>query len=78
MNLTDILHTEVDPEGPLDSENEELADEPEQEVEAGFCVECGDQKADIHCAACEEDFCDVCSTVIHRVGLFDSSGVNIY
>ena len=34
----------------------------------GFCVECVDQKADVFCETCNEDFCQVCAGMIHRTG----------
>lgn len=67
MNLNEILSSKDEHENnPRELEtDEELEETPE--IEPGYCVECGDQKAELHCAACEEDFCSVCSTVIHRV-----------
>lgn len=67
MNLTDILSSAHDHEVQIESDQIVQPDTSIPEVEPGFCVECGDQKADLHCTACEEDFCEVCSTVIHRV-----------
>lgn len=69
MNLNDILSSQVGHEIQLEDDAVEgTAVSPDaEEVEPGYCVECGDQKAELHCAACEEDFCKVCSTVIHRV-----------
>ncbi|KAF9513808.1 hypothetical protein BS47DRAFT_1456592 [Hydnum rufescens UP504] len=31
----------------------------------GFCVECEDQAAEVHCESCENAFCDVCFTSQH-------------
>ncbi|KAJ2780284.1 hypothetical protein GGI15_003591 [Coemansia interrupta] len=49
------------------------ADVPEKEsaedsTPAGFCVECKDQEAQVYCEQCQEDFCEVCSGMIHRTG----------
>ncbi|KAJ2083679.1 hypothetical protein H4R24_000637 [Coemansia sp. RSA 988] len=46
-----------------DEESEQLEEVPE-----GFCVECKDQKAQVFCEQCQEDFCDVCGGMIHRTG----------
>ncbi|KAH8094943.1 hypothetical protein BXZ70DRAFT_345786 [Cristinia sonorae] len=35
---------------------------------AGYCVECEDQPAQLHCEACQDDFCEVCFTAQHRKG----------
>lgn len=69
MDLNRILSSgdEPDLDLPEDGDQAEESDDTLPEIEAGYCVECGDQKADLHCAACEEDFCEVCSSVIHRV-----------
>ncbi|EIW76289.1 hypothetical protein CONPUDRAFT_130825 [Coniophora puteana RWD-64-598 SS2] len=34
----------------------------------GFCVECEDQPAQLHCEACAERFCEVCFAALHRKG----------
>lgn len=68
MNLNDILSSghehEFKIDGPLQEDDIESAT---LEVEPGYCIECGDQEAELACADCGEDFCEVCSTVIHRV-----------
>lgn len=73
MRLDDILRSDVGHELALGADEDPSLEvgEASMEVEPGFCVECGDQAADLHCAACEEDFCDVCSTVIHRVSQYN-------
>lgn len=35
---------------------------------AGLCIECGDQRAEIQCFKCAEDFCSVCFGYLHRTG----------
>ncbi|RKP35794.1 hypothetical protein BJ085DRAFT_24734 [Dimargaris cristalligena] len=35
---------------------------------AGFCVECQDQAANVHCNQCSESFCEVCCAMLHRTG----------
>ncbi|KAJ1764188.1 hypothetical protein LPJ69_001999 [Coemansia sp. RSA 1752] len=40
----------------------------EEEAPKGFCVECKDQQAQAFCEQCQEDFCDVCGSMIHRTG----------
>ncbi|EKM59771.1 uncharacterized protein PHACADRAFT_192148 [Phanerochaete carnosa HHB-10118-sp] len=34
----------------------------------GFCVECEDQPAQLHCENCSDDFCEVCYASQHRKG----------
>ena len=63
MNLREILNS-----GKGESVVVEDVEETAEEIEEGYCCECGDQKADLHCESCDEDFCEVCSTVIHRTG----------
>lgn len=67
MNLQEILNSGKD-EALAHTLEDVEEDSTVLDVEAGYCCECGDQKADLHCASCEEDFCEVCSTVIHRTG----------
>ncbi|KAJ2794355.1 hypothetical protein H4R21_005529, partial [Coemansia helicoidea] len=53
------------------SNDEDLApdaDAAEDDVPDGFCVECKDQQAQTFCEQCQEDFCDVCGSMIHRTG----------
>ncbi|KAI8980882.1 hypothetical protein BDB01DRAFT_795969 [Pilobolus umbonatus] len=33
-----------------------------------FCVECNDQEATVFCEQCDEDFCEVCHSMLHRTG----------
>ncbi|CAO3609779.1 unnamed protein product [Mucor hiemalis] len=33
-----------------------------------FCVECNDQEASVFCEQCDEDFCEVCHSMLHRTG----------
>ncbi|KAI8616086.1 hypothetical protein BC830DRAFT_1063753 [Chytriomyces sp. MP71] len=48
---------------------DEAADQNDSRVAApGFCVECEDQPAVIHCADCRDDFCEVCFHAQHRKG----------
>ncbi|KAH8552013.1 hypothetical protein BGW37DRAFT_490288 [Umbelopsis sp. PMI_123] len=39
-----------------------------EEAKPGFCVECMDQRASMHCPQCNESFCEVCYGMIHRTG----------
>eukprot|EP01116_Phalansterium_solitarium_P017910 TRINITY_DN4552_c0_g1_i1.p1 TRINITY_DN4552_c0_g1~~TRINITY_DN4552_c0_g1_i1.p1 ORF type:complete len:600 (-),score=224.27 TRINITY_DN4552_c0_g1_i1:264-2063(-) len=41
---------------------------PKQAVEAGFCIECGDQPASLFCTECSDDYCEVCFAAQHRRG----------
>ncbi|CAL1700387.1 unnamed protein product [Somion occarium] len=34
----------------------------------GYCVECEDQPAQLHCEGCADDFCEVCFAAQHRKG----------
>ncbi|KAJ3531814.1 hypothetical protein NM688_g7519 [Phlebia brevispora] len=45
-------------------------DEEMKETEAaqGFCIECEDQPAELHCETCGDDYCEVCYTAQHRKG----------
>ncbi|CAM0137835.1 unnamed protein product [Umbelopsis sp. WA50703] len=47
-----------------------IDDDDTELIEAlpGFCVECKDQEASVHCQQCNEDFCEVCHGMIHRTG----------
>ena len=74
MDLAKVLRSqdEVDadlvqgaPAADVEAEDAQVADD---EVAEGMCVECGDQEADLRCQTCEEDFCTVCSGVVHRTG----------
>ncbi|KAF8263948.1 hypothetical protein EI94DRAFT_1739579 [Lactarius quietus] len=60
--LENILeHPDVRPEG-WDEEG------AEREAEHGYCVECGDQPAEVRCETCTDDYCDVCFSAQHRKG----------
>ncbi|ORY79000.1 hypothetical protein BCR37DRAFT_403316 [Protomyces lactucae-debilis] len=74
MNLADILsseqgHTIEDETGSETVRSHDgPADDDSTVVVEGNCIECGDQEAVLHCEDCREDFCEVCSTIIHRTG----------
>ncbi|GAB5588723.1 hypothetical protein Unana1_03623 [Umbelopsis nana] len=51
-------------DGRIDDDNTEIV----EEARPGFCVECKDQEASVHCQQCNEDFCEVCHGMIHRTG----------
>jgi hypothetical protein len=34
----------------------------------GFCVDCKDQRAKVHCVQCDDAFCRVCFEMLHRKG----------
>ncbi|KAI0775892.1 hypothetical protein BD413DRAFT_648770 [Trametes elegans] len=40
----------------------------QERVAQGFCVECEDQPAQVHCETCADDFCEVCFAAQHRKG----------
>lgn len=72
MDLAEILRSqdgaEAVTDGVADAEPEVAEPTADDEVAEGMCIECGDQKADLRCQTCEEDFCTVCSGVVHRTG----------
>ncbi|KAI0685027.1 hypothetical protein BC835DRAFT_1408963 [Cytidiella melzeri] len=45
-------------------------DEEVKDTEAaqGYCVECEDQPAQLHCETCADDYCEVCFAAQHRKG----------
>ncbi|KAA1473360.1 hypothetical protein DENSPDRAFT_780015 [Dentipellis sp. KUC8613] len=54
-----------------DSDSDDAANGGEKngkEVAEGYCVECEDQPAEVHCEVCLDDFCDVCFGALHRKG----------
>ncbi|TFY52688.1 hypothetical protein EVG20_g10445, partial [Dentipellis fragilis] len=54
-----------------DSDSDDAAERDEKngkEVIEGYCVECEDQPAEVHCEVCSDDFCDVCFSALHRKG----------
>lgn len=61
----------------IDVEDAKLADLKEKEIppvsdseiiQKGFCIECGDQRSEISCLTCKDDFCLVCFGYLHRTG----------
>lgn len=66
----------IDPQSVQDDEDDDTAfastaaDTPNTsgEDEATYCVECGDQIAELECLKCAEIFCSVCFGYIHRTG----------
>ncbi|KAJ1938101.1 hypothetical protein EC988_007695, partial [Linderina pennispora] len=65
--LNDILNS--DPSADLAvAVTEEVDDGNEDTTPEGCCVECKDQKAQVFCEQCQEDFCEVCGGMIHRTG----------
>ncbi|KAL6309843.1 hypothetical protein BKA93DRAFT_287175 [Sparassis latifolia] len=50
------------PEGSWDEEHHE------ETAAQGFCVECEDQPAEVHCETCSDDYCEVCFAAQHRKG----------
>jgi hypothetical protein len=50
-------------EGPESNDDKAVAPVPE-----GFCIECEDQPAQLHCEQCTDDFCEVCYASQHRKG----------
>ncbi|KAF8331275.1 uncharacterized protein EI90DRAFT_3145579 [Cantharellus anzutake] len=72
-SLGDILDSVVDdtdsPELRTSDDSEEKDDEAENlPPRDGYCVECEDQAADLHCETCGDSFCEVCFTSQHRKG----------
>ncbi|CAG8595965.1 3962_t:CDS:10 [Funneliformis mosseae] len=73
QRMDEILQHE---DGESELEDEQMTDidqEPDQEsasapVPEGLCVECRDQEASFFCEQCNEDFCEVCFSMIHRTG----------
>ncbi|OCH95931.1 hypothetical protein OBBRIDRAFT_787776 [Obba rivulosa] len=57
-------------EHPSAEEAPEGWDEEDHQMDAaqGFCVECEDQPAQLHCEACADDYCEVCFAAQHRKG----------
>ncbi|KAH9971431.1 hypothetical protein BGW80DRAFT_1322400 [Lactifluus volemus] len=56
-----LEHPDVRPEG-WDEED------TERDVAHGYCVECEDQPAEVHCETCADDYCEVCFASQHRKG----------
>lgn len=78
-DLGQILRDEYDlePDGAVDGEvqaqgtkeHESFVNgEDSKDGVEGLCVDCGDQPASVMCANCEDDFCDVCFSYLHRTG----------
>lgn len=63
--LYEILHSTEDQDLELNGQEPESDTE---EVAEGVCVECRDQQSQLYCEQCQEDFCQVCSDMIHRTG----------
>lgn len=74
LKLSDILDGTLqlqdlqDDDELSDPEREETNELPVPVVANGFCVECEDQPAQIHCEQCTDDFCEVCYSSQHRKG----------
>ncbi|KAJ1920955.1 hypothetical protein H4219_001008 [Mycoemilia scoparia] len=49
-------------------EDSDSNSEDNQIVPEGFCVECRDQRSYLFCKQCDEEFCEVCSAMLHRTG----------
>ncbi|KAJ2671916.1 hypothetical protein GGI25_005305 [Coemansia spiralis] len=64
----DVLVGRLEQTCPDMGENSEGEENVEEIAPEGFCIECKDQKAHVHCEQCQEDFCEVCSGMIHRTG----------
>ncbi|KAI0797012.1 hypothetical protein C8Q75DRAFT_743038 [Abortiporus biennis] len=50
------------------SEESSDAEGTNGQVAQGYCVECEDQPAELHCETCADDFCEVCFAAQHRKG----------
>ncbi|KAI9510542.1 hypothetical protein F5148DRAFT_1178572 [Russula earlei] len=56
-----LEHPHIRPEG-WDEED------MERQVAHGYCVECEDQPAELHCEPCADNYCEVCFAALHRKG----------
>ncbi|CDS05429.1 hypothetical protein LRAMOSA07957 [Lichtheimia ramosa] len=65
--LEDILSDKVSIM-ETDDVSEDTASVDDHDAQPGFCVECKDQPAIVHCDNCNEPFCEVCFGMIHRTG----------
>ncbi|KAI5116619.1 hypothetical protein M0805_007790 [Coniferiporia weirii] len=60
----DAYPAEDIPEGNAEGWDEEAGPSAKE----GFCVECEDQPAQVHCEDCVDDYCEVCFAAQHRKG----------
>ncbi|EJT99740.1 hypothetical protein DACRYDRAFT_17365 [Dacryopinax primogenitus] len=70
LSLAKILDEELAPpseDQPM-AGAEEGSEGEETVAKHGFCVECEDQPAQVHCENCEDDYCEVCYHAQHRKG----------
>ncbi|OLY82804.1 hypothetical protein AYI68_g3063 [Smittium mucronatum] len=69
VNLKSILENK-DSDSKLIQSAFDYGSDSEQDMEApeGFCVECKDQEIKMYCKGCDESYCDVCFSIIHRSG----------
>jgi hypothetical protein len=51
-----------------DNDNATNANNNKNNVAKGMCVECADQLASLFCENCQDDFCQLCFTALHRRG----------
>ncbi|CCA70666.1 hypothetical protein PIIN_04602 [Serendipita indica DSM 11827] len=49
-------------------EDEVSDEEHEAGAKEGYCIECEDQPAELHCKECQDNFCAVCFAAQHRKG----------
>lgn len=67
--LKELLSIDVENAALVDLKEKEIAPVSEIEIiQKGFCIECGDQRADISCLTCKDYFCLVCFGYLHRTG----------
>ncbi|TFY82704.1 hypothetical protein EWM64_g1302 [Hericium alpestre] len=64
-NNENLEHPGIQPDIPAEGLDE---DEAAKEAAAGYCIECEDQPAQVHCETCQDDYCEVCFAAQHRKG----------
>ena len=68
FDLANILGNSSDQINDQHSIEMDDAQKMESPAPAGYCIECGDQPAMVHCEQCTDDYCYVCFASIHRKG----------
>ncbi|KAI0043127.1 hypothetical protein FA95DRAFT_440752 [Auriscalpium vulgare] len=61
----ELEHPDINLDIPAQGWDEE---ETERVAPDGFCVECEDQPAEVHCETCADNYCEVCFAAQHRKG----------
>ncbi|KZP06726.1 hypothetical protein FIBSPDRAFT_763913 [Athelia psychrophila] len=73
FSLENILSNHDDLEHPKYREEDKPTggwdeDSTEKPAAEGYCIECEDQPAQVHCETCADNFCEVCFAAQHRKG----------